>query len=152
MVCGRHAQTRSRYFTFSRLCELRGACKWLKSLLPPFGRTPGTRYVRDTNTQPRLFQRKVVNQGFVGISGFGVVWRPFEGVWVGAVSIYLGFGCALKVYATKAHLTSNQSAYPVSPGLPAAVTRLSNVSAPAGKIYTKDCHRDNRETGQQSSL
>ena len=33
--------------------------------------------------------RKVVNQGFVGISGFGVVWRPFEGVWVGAVSIYL---------------------------------------------------------------
>ncbi len=108
--------------------------------------------LRYTNTEPRLFQGKVVTQGFAGISGFGVVWRPFEGVWVGADSIDMGFGCVLKVYATKTHLTSNQSAYPASPGLPAAVTRLSNVSAPAGKIYTKDCHRDNRETGQQSSL
>jgi len=48
--------------------------------------------LRYTHTELWLFQRKVVNQGFVGISGFGVVWRPFEGVWVGAVSIYSGFG------------------------------------------------------------
>jgi len=56
--------------------------------------------LRYTNTDLRLFQREVVNQGFAGISGFRVVWRPFEGVWVGAVSIYLELGCLLSAFAS----------------------------------------------------